>query len=177
MPTICSGGQADGARVFNTSGAPVRLQSPMHRGLQRAQLDERRDSLNQGRMQVDGLGIQSFGGGGRSSYIADISNAQEVTFTLSGSLGESETGGTTINIIPRTGGNRYSGNFFTAIRTATSSARTTRRARAASRTAWTSEYDVNGAYGGPIIRDRLWFYGAARRQDREQPPVPPTIAT
>ena len=72
------------------------------------------DSINQGRMQVDGLGIQSFGGGGRSSYIADIANAQEITFTLSGALGESETGGTTINVIPRTGGNRYAGNYFTA---------------------------------------------------------------
>ena len=30
-------------------------------------------SLDQGRIQVDGIGIQSsFGGGGRSSYIADI---------------------------------------------------------------------------------------------------------
>ena len=38
-----------------------------------------------------------------------------MTFTLSGSLGESETGGTTINIIPRTGGNRYAGNFFTGL--------------------------------------------------------------
>jgi hypothetical protein len=29
------------------------------------------------------------------------------------------------------------------------------------------EYDVNGAYGGPILKDRLWFYSAARRQDRQ----------
>ena len=30
------------------------------------------DSINQGRMQVNGMGIQSFGGGGRTSYIVDV---------------------------------------------------------------------------------------------------------
>ncbi len=43
-----------------------------------------------------------------------MANAQEVSFTLSGSLGESETGGAAINIVPRTGGNRYAGNYFTS---------------------------------------------------------------
>src|SRR5918993_4415337 len=61
-----------------------------------------------------GTGFGNATGAGRTAYVADVGNAQEVTFTLSGSLGESETGGTTINIIPRTGGNRYSGNFFAA---------------------------------------------------------------
>jgi hypothetical protein len=31
---------------------------------------------------------------------------------ISGGLGESETGGATINIIPRTGGNTFAGNYF-----------------------------------------------------------------
>ena len=42
---------------------------------------------------------------------SNTATAQEVAFTLSGSLGESETGGAAINIVPRTGGNRYSGNY------------------------------------------------------------------
>ena len=46
--------------------------------------------------------------------VLDPGNAQEIAFTLSGALGESETGGASINIVPRTGGNRYSGNFFTS---------------------------------------------------------------
>ena len=26
------------------------------------------------------------------------------------------------------------------------------------------DYDVNGAFGGPIIRDRFWFFANARNQ-------------
>ena len=162
VPSICSGGQADGGFSGALSGC-----SPIFEGFNAHSSANDPDSLNQGRMQVDGLGVQSFGGGGRSSYIADIANAQEITFNLSGALGESETGGATINVVPRTGGNRYagttslaysSGRFYdknNETRTSTFSNRLIR------------EYDVNGAYGGPILRDRLWFYAAARRQERD----------
>jgi hypothetical protein len=165
-PTICGGGMADAGGGFNTSGALSGC-SPIMESFNAHTSGNDLNGLNQGRMQVDGLGIQSFGGGGRSNYIADLSNAQEVTFTLSGSLGESETGGTTINVIPRTGGNRYSGNFFSAYSDGKFFDRNngTRRSTFANRL--DSEYDANGAYGGPVLRDRLWFYAAARRQERE----------
>ena len=52
-------------------------------------------------------------GGMTGGYIADIANAQEVNIQISGALGESETGGASINIVPRTGGNRFAGNYFT----------------------------------------------------------------
>ena len=39
-------------------------------------------------------------------------NAQELTYTLSGGLGEAETGGPTMNVVPRTGGNTFAGSFF-----------------------------------------------------------------
>ena len=49
---------------------------------------------NEGRMQVDGLGTgAALNGGGVSTYVADISNAQEVVTTNSGGLGEAEVGG------------------------------------------------------------------------------------
>ena len=166
VPAICSGGMADGAAgSFNTSGALSGCSPILGSFNAHASMNDT-DSLNQGRMQIDGLGIQSFGGGGRSSYIADIGNAQEVSFTLSGSLGESETGGTTINIVPRTGGNRYSGNFFTAYSNGHFFGKNNDSRPTAFTNRLDSEYDVNGSYGGPIVRDRLWFYGSARRQER-----------
>src|SRR5688572_2503125 len=70
----------------------------------------------QGRVMVDGTIINTGGGAGimgmTGGYVADVANAQEVTVQISGALGESETGGATINIIPRTGGNRFAGNYF-----------------------------------------------------------------
>ena len=153
-PTICGGGQGPGC-------------SPIFEGFNSHSSINDAGSINQGRMQVDGLGINSFGGGGRSSYIADTGNAQEITFTISGALGESETGGATINVVPRTGGNRYAGNYFTAYSNESFFDRNDGTHTSTFSNLLIREYDVNGAYGGPILRDRLWFYSAARRQDRE----------
>ena len=79
-----------------------------------SQLDA--DGLRQGRLLVDGMVLNTASNtvtGVVGGYIADVTNVQEVTFNLSGALGESETGGTSINIVPRTGGNRYAGNYST----------------------------------------------------------------
>ena len=74
------------------------------------------DGGTQGRVMVDGTIINTGGGAGimgmTGGYVADVANAQEVNVQISGALGESETGGASINIIPRTGGNRFAGNYF-----------------------------------------------------------------
>src|SRR5688572_31049905 len=85
-------------------------------------------------------------------YMADIANAQEITIQLSGALGESETGGATINIIPRTGGNRFAGHFNTTYTAESWFARN----NAAYEDITVANpikynYDVSGAYGGPIF--------------------------
>jgi hypothetical protein len=168
-PQICSGGQGDGsAGIFGTQSFSGSFSGcgPIFEGFNAHSSMNDAQSMNQGRLQVDGLGVQSFGGGGRSSYITDIGNAQEVTFTLSGSLGESETGGTTINVVPRTGGNRFAGNYFTAYSNGSFFDRNDKTRTSTFSNRLLKEYDVNGAYGGPILRDRLWFYSAARRQER-----------
>ena len=60
---------------------------------------------NEGRLQVDGIGTGApVNGGGVSGYIADVTNSQEIAFTTSGGLGESEVGGPTMTIVPKTGG-------------------------------------------------------------------------
>src|SRR5205085_8747107 len=65
------------------------------------------------RLTVDGLNISNPPGGNQpSNYVADIGNAAEVTMTTSGGLGESETAGLTVNVVPRQGGNTLSGMFF-----------------------------------------------------------------
>ena len=68
---------------------------------------------NEGRMTIDGLNIGNPPGGNQPpNYVADVGNAEEVTFQTSGGLGESETGGLTMNVVPKTGGNRISGSVF-----------------------------------------------------------------
>ena len=69
----------------------------------------------EGRLQVEGLEVgAALSGGGVSSYMPDIGNSQEVTFSTSGGLGEAEVGGPTMNIVPKTGGNSVRGNLYLA---------------------------------------------------------------
>ena len=67
----------------------------------------------EGRVMVDGMNAGAVrGGAGVSNYQVDVANAQELAYTLSGGLGEAETGGPTMNVVPRTGGNTFTGSFF-----------------------------------------------------------------
>ena len=68
---------------------------------------------NEGRLTVDGLSLgASLNGTGVSYTVADVGNAQEVVFSTAGGLGEAENAGPAMNLVPRQGGNRLSGNFF-----------------------------------------------------------------
>jgi len=68
---------------------------------------------NEGRMTINGMVVAAaFNGGGVSSLTYNTTDAEEVTTTVAGGLGESEIGGPAMNIVPRTGGNNFSGQAF-----------------------------------------------------------------
>ena len=117
------------------------------------------DGQNQGRILVDGMTINrgaapqgiNLNTGATNGIAFDTANVQELSFTLSGALGESETGGASINIVPRTGGNRYAGQYFTSY---TSDKlfdrnRETRLSTTPATQDLVHDFDVNGAFGGP----------------------------
>lgn len=148
--------------VNNVNSGPVFAIFPIHggRGVE-------------SRLTVEGMNISNPPGGNQPpNYVADIGNAQEVTMTTSGGLGESETAGLTMNIIPRQGGNSMSGLFFASgfsENMQNSNYTPELQARGAIQpTPLTRVYDVNGAFGGPIVRDRLWYYMSARVQGSRQ---------
>ena len=64
---------------------------------------DRTTNLQQGRVMVDGVPVNGGAvlplGGLTNGYTADIAAAQEINIQLSGGLGESETGGASINIV------------------------------------------------------------------------------
>src|SRR5262245_4502330 len=130
------------------------------------------DGLRQGRVLVDGMVLNTASNpitGAAGGYIADVTNVQEVSFNLSGALGESETGGTSINIVPRTGGNRYAGNYSqTYTRQSWFDVNNETHTSITVSNLVKHNYDSAFAYGGPIRRDRLWFYSVGRTQGKEQ---------
>ena len=130
------------------------------------------DSL-EGRITIDGLTVAAaFNGGGVSSFTYDVINVEEMQVLVSGGLGEAETGGPSMNLIPRTGGNAFRGSGFWSgagdwsrgenIDDYLRSIGITRGP--ALITAW----DTSASYGGPIRRDRLWFFGSFRKFESAQ---------
>ena len=124
-------------------------------------------STNEGRITVDGMTVAAaFNGGGVSSFTYNTSDAAEMTVNISGGLGENETGGPSLNMIPRSGGNAFRGSaFWSGAGDWSRSENIDDELRAIGITrgpALKRSWDVSGSYGGPIRRDRLWFYGTIR---------------
>ena len=94
-----------------------------------------------------------------SYTVADVGNAQEVVFSTSGGLGEAENAGPAMNVVPRQGGNTFSGTVFAnGANSAMQGDNFTDEIRNAGlQTPAKIEkiFDVNGALGGPIRREML----------------------
>ena len=120
---------------------------------------------NEGRMTVDGLNIGNPPGGNQPpGYSVDVGNSQEISFTTSGGLGESETAGLVMNIVPKTGGNALQGSMFYSGSGKHLQADNTEGTGLAAATPLTKVYDLNAAVGGPLKQDRVWFFVTARTQ-------------
>ena len=127
-------------------------------------------ATNEGRMTVNGMTVAAaFNGGGVSSYILDSVNVDEVSVTVSGGLGESDTGGPVMNLVPRAGGNSFRGQaFLNNAGEWSKGSNLDDELRAANITeppGIISAYDASISHGGPIMRDRLWYFGSYRRLD------------
>ncbi len=121
----------------------------------------------EGLIQLDGMNVGAPGnGGGVSGYLYDMSNSSEVQVAISGGLGEADRGGPAFNIIPKTGGNTFSGTGFTSYAGKWGqSSNIDDRLRGFGFNelpALIKSYDANLAVGGPILRDRIWFYANTR---------------
>ncbi len=132
--------------------------------------------VSEGRFNMNGMPVaNAFAGGGGSSLIYDTVNVDEIAFTIAGGMGEYDIGGPVLNIVPRSGGNTFQGQAFTNF--------SNDRLRGDNLTAELmaptpgpnlretpgiiKAYDANISYGGPIVRDRLWFYGSYRKLNTE----------
>jgi hypothetical protein len=122
---------------------------------------------NEGRMTINGMVVAAaFNGGGVSSLTYNTTDAEEVTTTVAGGLGESEIGGPAMNIVPRSGGNNFAGQAFynTAGKWSTGDNLTdTLRSQGITTNAGIiNAWDASGNYGGPIKKDKVWFFGSFR---------------
>jgi hypothetical protein len=117
-------------------------------------------------VQVDGMMINGLDGDGAVQQYINNSFVQEMTYQTAGAGADISPGGVKVTIVPKDGGNRFSGSFFGAW----------------SDGSWQSDnfsdelrsqglrsvdkikkiWDFNFGIGGPIMKDRLWFFSSAR---------------
>ena len=117
-------------------------------------------------VQVDGMMINGLDGDGAVQQYINNAMVQEMTYQTAGAGADVSPGGVRVNIIPRDGGNMFSGSFFGAWADGgwqsnnLSNDLIAKGLRAVDKI--DKIWDFNFAQGGPIMRDRLWFFGSAR---------------
>jgi hypothetical protein len=120
---------------------------------------------------IDGMRV-GFGGGSFMTLSYADSNTEEINLGITNISAEAETGGVRVNIIPRSGGNELTGTVFGSYTNEAlqsdnlDDALRARGLTAVDRIDYLS--DVSGALGGPIVRDRLWFFGGYRNWDTKR---------
>lgn len=114
-------------------------------------------------IEVDGISMNSWGDVQPNHNEALY---QEVVVQTAGLAAEVATGGVRMNLIPRDGGNRFSLSTFAGwAGEATQDDNLTQELQdqgLRSGDSLKELWDVTAALGGPIKRDRLWFFGAFR---------------
>jgi carboxypeptidase family protein len=116
-------------------------------------------------IDVDGMKMNTLVGGGDSHPDHNDAMTQETTVQTAALGAEVSAGGPHLNLIPREGGNNYSGATYLGY--TDSSFQSNNLGDLLSRGLQTPDavskiYDVNLSLGGPIKRDKLWFFGSYR---------------
>jgi hypothetical protein len=119
-------------------------------------------------VMVDGMTVSGLEANGAvQAYFNNDMNA-EVSYQTSGIGADRSGGGVTVNMIPREGGNRFSGNGKFSFRPrdwiADNSSRYSKMGLA-NNASLRYLSDVTGSEGGPIIRNKLWFFGSFHQFD------------
>jgi hypothetical protein len=128
---------------------------------------------NEGTVQIDGMNVGSaFNGGGVAGFGYPIGESSEIQVTIAGGLGETDRGGPAFNLIPKTGGNKFSGTGFLSAAGRWSQGNNLddqlRAFGIADVPGLIKNWDTNFALGGPIVKDRLWFFNNVRSYGNHQ---------
>ena len=124
---------------------------------------------NEFKISFDGMHAGNLlgAGGGRSRGIMlNMATVEESNINLGGAGAEHEVAGVLMNLVPKAGSNTLSGSFLTNYTNeGLQSDNLTQDVIDRGLTAVNKIdriWDLNGTIGGPILEDRLWFFGSWR---------------
>jgi hypothetical protein len=119
------------------------------------------------RVTANGINTMTLQAGGNiGGQTPDVGSAAEVSIDTTSLSADLPTGGVRINFIPRDGGNRFANSaFFTFANKGLQGDNFSDELRAAglaTPTKIVNNFDFNEAFGGPIKRDKVWFWFSTR---------------
>ena len=120
----------------------------------------------QNTVMVEGVDVSLGGWGDGQQAYNNFGTTQEIALQTNPASAEVTGGGVSLNLIPRDGGNDFSGDvFFSGLVDAMQANNITpelmdRGLRTPDGTEWI--YDLNPSVGGPIMQDRLWYFVSGR---------------
>ena len=128
-------------------------------------------NTNDQRFMMNGVSLSSMiGGGWGGGAIPNATGVQEMVFDTASVNADLATGGVRINFIAREGGNQYHGTIFgnfanDAMQTTNVNAELLARNPALINAGTVDKnWDFNPGFGGPIKRDKIWFFASGRSQ-------------
>jgi Carboxypeptidase regulatory-like domain len=114
--------------------------------------------------QFDGMSVDH--ASGNVGYLVNSNTVQEISLQSSGISAESNADGAVVNMIPKEGSNTFSGSLsglYTSDRFEASNLNDDLRARGLTTISKILKiYDAGVNFGGPIRKDKLWFFGSFR---------------
>ena len=119
-------------------------------------------------LEVDGMSVSTLLSTGNISGVYHNQGAyQEMSYQVVAGSAESQTGGVRVNMIPKEGGNRFAGDGVALYSNRHLQAENNDDAlRAKGLTVPPNLYelyDYNASLGGPIRKDKFWFFFSTRR--------------
>jgi hypothetical protein len=136
------------------------------RAMQQTYMSAHGSGASQVTVQVDGLMVNGVDVDGAVQNYFNSSMSQEMVYTTSGAAADVSGGGVRLNMIPRDGGNRVGGSVFSGYQRKsfqTDNLTQSLKDRGLKSTDGIDRlYNVEGAMGGPIKKDRIWYFASFR---------------
>jgi hypothetical protein len=119
------------------------------------------------RVQVDGVNTTE--GTGAAGFYYDYGSFDEIQLGADGNDASASTPGVQLNAVIKSGGNQLRGSFYGDFENESLQGKNVDADQKAlgvgEGTRTLKYYDVNGDIGGPIKKDKLWYYVSLRRQN------------
>jgi len=124
---------------------------------------------NQTNYNIDGVNMTDAAANGATAMYYDFDSFEEIQVETGAHTADIQVGGVVLNMITKSGGNKFSGgislygeNDKLQSDNIPDITKNPQYANVGSGNPLDYYYEYGGDFGGPIIKDKLWFYGAFR---------------